>query len=119
MLPLFFGRKEKISVQQAKPGKKLSEIIKPWTDRIYERDKERYNGLCRWVWHQQKAGWPDEAIAKALQMANSNIDQSGDWWKYLTAMMPKAKGKATAEESDGYKKSDLTSVRAILRKIIR
>ena len=105
-------------MEHSKPGKKLSPLIARHTAAIYGANPQRYQNLCRWVWTQQRLNWPDEAIAKALEMAGPNIDHAGSWWKYLTALLPKAKGQAVAKESEDYKQFDLTSASSILRKII-
>ena len=106
-------------MQQSKAGKKLNPLIAVHTAKIYSHNSERYKTLCRWVWTQQKAGWPDEAIAKALELANPNIHQATNWWSLLTHLLPKAKAEAVAIESDQYKKSDLTSLKSILREIVK
>ena len=108
-------------MKQSKAGKKLNPLIAVHTAKIYSVNPERYKNLCRWVWVKQKAGWPDEAIANALEMAerNDSVHAAHSWWSYLTALLPKAKGRAVEAESDQYKKSDLTSLKSILREIIK
>jgi hypothetical protein len=104
-------------MKRSKPGKALAPVIKVWTDRIYYRDIDRYDKLCLWVWVKQKDGWEDEAIAKALSLAETQIDKVENWRNYLDKLLPKAKGRATEDESEQYKKGDLTKVKAILKKL--
>ena len=106
-------------MRQSKAGKTLNPIIAALTAPIYEYDPIRYRRLILWVWTQQQAGWPDEAIAKALELAKPHIHQASNWWPYLTKLLPKAKAQAVATESDQYKKSDLTSLKSILREIVK
>jgi len=91
----------------SKPGQKLNPIIAQWTAPIYKRDPVRYQRLCLWVWKQQNEGWPDEAIAECLKMADPAIDAVGNWWPYITKLMPKAKGRAAETESDEHKRGDM------------
>jgi hypothetical protein len=91
-------------VRHSTPGRKLNPLIARLTAPIYARNPERYNNLCRWVWHMQRQGWPDEAIAECLRMCDSRIDQAGNWFGYLTSQMPKAKGRAFEDESRQTKK---------------
>ena len=93
-------------MNQSKAGKKLNPIIARETAPIYARNPRRYQRLCLWVWHQQRIGWPDEAIADALSAAAPWIDGAKDWWLYLTFLLPKAKGQATEAESTQHKAGD-------------
>lgn len=90
-------------MQVSPPGKKLNPRISVHTAAIYARDPVRYKNLCRWVWTQQKIGWPDEAIAECLRLGNSHIDKAENWWKYLTALVKKAKGRASEQEARKHK----------------
>jgi len=90
-------------MQQSKPGIKLNPLIASKTTPIFEADPKRYQRICRWVWTQQKRGWPDEAIAEALSLAGTNIHRADSWWKYLTALLPKGKGRAAEIESTRHK----------------
>lgn len=93
-------------MKNVKAGKKLSPMVAEQTAPIYSRDPVRYKRLCLWVWTQQRQGWPDEAIAGALSAAQPWIDNADDWWKYLTFLLPKAKGRATEAESTQQKAGD-------------
>ena len=75
-------------MKQSKAGAKLSPIIAKETAPIYNRNKRRYARLCLWVLHQQRVGWPDEAIAGALCGARPYIDGAKDWWLYLNFLLP-------------------------------
>lgn len=90
-------------MKQSQAGKKLNPMIANLTAPIYAHDPVRYQRLCQWVWTQQKQGWPDEAIAKALDLAGQNIHLAGNWWSYLSTLLPKAKGKAAEAESFEFK----------------
>jgi hypothetical protein len=105
-------------MNQSKAGRKLSPIIAQETDAIYRRNPERYQRLCLWVWTNQKAGWPDEAIANALRMASPYLDQAPSWWAYLTKLLPKAKAQAHEQENDAFKTGELNSFAAILKSIV-
>lgn len=87
----------------SKPGKKLSPIIAVHTAEIFGRDPIRYKNLILWVWRHQRLGWPDEAIAQCLVMADAHLDDAPDWFAYLTKILPKAKAKAFEQESDNHK----------------
>ena len=90
-------------MRHSSPGKKLNPLISVHTARIFGRDNIRYLNLCRWVWYQQSKGWPDEAIAGALSLADSKIDSAHNWWAYLNGLLPKAKGRASEQEAQNYK----------------
>lgn len=97
-------------MNQSKPGAKLNPELKAAVDAIYQHDTMRYCGIARWVWWCQMHGWPDEAIAEACRMANPNCHAVRQWWPYLTKMLPKAKARATATESDNHKRADMAIV---------
>lgn len=80
-------------MQHSIPGKKLNPIISAATTPIFERNPERYRDICRWVWHCQRGGWPDEAIIEALNLGDrtGGIDQADNWWAYLTKLLHKGK----------------------------
>ena len=84
-------------------GKKLNPLIAEQTAKIYNRDPVRYKFLIRWVWVQQKAGWPDEAIAEALRLPADHLDWAANPWAYLTKLLAKGKGRASEQESQNYK----------------
>ena len=88
---------------QSKAGRKLNPLIAVHTARIYGRDPIRYKNLILWVWRHQRLGWPDEAIANCLVMADDYLDDAPDWFAYLTKLLPKAKAKAFEQESDNHK----------------
>lgn len=90
-------------MQYSTPGKKLNPLIGNLTAPIYAKNPQRYRRLCLWVWTHQRLGWPDEAIAGAVQLAGENIHLADDWWKYLTSLLKKAKGRANEQESQKYK----------------
>lgn len=90
-------------MQHSKPGKKLSPALKSVIDPIYRHDPQRYSNICRFVWTQQKQGWPDEAIAAAFELAGPNIHLVDNWWPYVTRLLPKAKGRATEAQSQQHK----------------
>ena len=97
-------------MNQSKAGRKLNPIIAAQTLPIYESNPQRYQRLCQWVWHCQKSGWPDEAIAEALRMSQPTIQGSLDWWSYLTSLLSKAKGRAHEDESAAHKSADMAIV---------
>ena len=105
-------------MRRGRPGKKLNAALKAEADRIYTSDKIRYRRLVNWIWWAQKAGWPDEAIAECLRLANGGIKHAQNWWSYLTYLLPKAKARAFEQEADSFKRDDINSVRAILKDII-
>ena len=90
-------------MNQSKAGKKLAPIIAAQTLPIYESNPQRYQRLCQWVWHCQKSGWPDEAIAEALKLSQPAIHGAANWWSYAYSLLAKAKGRATETESTRYK----------------
>jgi hypothetical protein len=90
-------------MNQSKAGRKLNPLIAAQTALIYQSDPIRYKRLITFVWHCQKQGWPDEAIAEALKLAQPGIHAADSWWKYLTSLLKKAKGRATEAESTRYK----------------
>jgi hypothetical protein len=105
-------------MQHSPPGRKLNPKLKSVADSIYSADRHRYARLCLWIWHQQKSGRSDETIAKTLELARPYLDSVKNWWKYLTALA--RKGSAVAhEEENQYYKNDLTSVKGILKRIVR
>ena len=90
-------------MNQSKAGKRLNSFLKDILDPVYQSDRVRYARLIHWVWWCQRHGWPDEAIGEAVKLAGNNIHQADDWWKLLTYLLPKAKGRATEIESTGFK----------------
>jgi len=97
-------------MNHAKAGKKLSPIIAAHTAPIYATNPMRYQRLCRFVWHCQKSGWPDEAIAEALKMSQPAIHGAVNWWSYVYSLLGKAKGRATEDESAKHKSADMALV---------
>ncbi len=94
-------------MQNSNSGQKLSAELKAIIDPVYNHDKARYQRLCRWVWTCQKAGWPDEAIGKAVELAGENVHKVNDWFGYLTKLLPKASGRAHEDEAQRYKREEL------------
>ena len=94
-------------MQNSKAGKKLAPIIAAQTAPIYKTDPRRYQRLCQWVWWAQSNGWPDEAIAEALRMSQPAIHGADDFWRYLTKLLSKAKGRAHEDESAAHKSADM------------
>jgi len=90
-------------LQHSAPGKKLNPLISAHTARIYAVNPVRYKSICRFVWHYQKAGWPDEAIAGAFELAGESIHMADNWWAYCAKLLPKAKGRASEQESQLHK----------------
>lgn len=79
-------------------------VWKPITDRIYAVDRDRFDGLIRWVeWVRYKRGFSDQQVELALMRAERAICEQGftKWWPYLTTVIEKeaAKGNGRAEES--------------------
>lgn len=94
-------------MNHSKAGKALKPLIAEQTAKIYQTDKRRYNQLIYWVWLQQKQGWPDEAIAEALKLSQPGIHEAYSWWKYLTSLLKKAKGRASEAEATAHKSADM------------
>jgi len=90
-------------MEQSKPGTKLSPQLKAVVEPIYRRDPKRYQRLCQFVWTMQKQGWPDEAIAHCLKLADPHLDHLTSWWAYLVKRMPLGKARASEQESDKHK----------------
>jgi hypothetical protein len=90
-------------MRQSKAGKKLTAELAAVSGPIYARDPVRYKRLIRWIWQAQATGWPDEAIAEAMKLADAGLDQATDWWSYLTFLLSKAKGRVSEAESDMHK----------------
>ena len=86
-------------MQQSSPGKSLQHPLKAVIEPIYKSDPVRYRRLIHWVWFNQKQGWPDEALIEAIKLAGPNIHKANNWWKLLTFLLPKAKGRASEHES--------------------
>ena len=105
-------------MKRSKAGQKLNPIIAKETEPIYRRDPKRYERLIIWVWHNQRIGWPDEAIANALRMADAYLDVAPNWWAYLTKVLPKAKAAAHEQESNEFKQGDLNSFKSIMKEIV-
>jgi len=94
-------------MNHAKAGRKLAPIIAAQTAPIYASNPMRYQRLCQWVWWAQANGWPDEAIAECLKLAQPAIHGAHDWWSYCTKLLSKAKGRATEDESAAHKSADM------------
>ena len=90
-------------MQESKPGKKLNPLLARYTLPIYTSDPIRYQNIARFVWHCQKQGWPDEAIAAAFELAGEKIHVAANWWSYLFSLLPKAKGRASEAEAQSHK----------------
>ncbi len=84
-------------------GRKLNPLLSNLTAPIYARNPVRYKSIARFVWHYQKVGWPDEAIAEAFRLAGESIHMADNWWAYCAKLLPKAKGQASEAESESYK----------------
>jgi hypothetical protein len=97
-----------------KPGRKLTPELKAVIDPIYQRDPERYKNLCRWVWWQQSRGASDESIINCVKLADAYLLSVGDWWPYLTKLMPKSSAKAFEDENNEYKKQGSESWKNLL-----
>ena len=74
------------AVDKSKPGKKLSAIIKPVSDRLYNSNPERFKNLVKWIWKREKDGYEDMDIAAslvALEDREKKLGPVGDWWAWL------------------------------------
>ena len=100
-------------------GRKLDPRLKAVLDPIYNRDKERYKNLCRWVWWCQR-GWKDEVIIEAVRLAGNNIHAIDNWWAYLTYLLPKASARVNEREAQSHKTAPIhDKVRMLLKELMK
>lgn len=112
------GKKRKR--RSAKEPKRIDEEIRTVANQIYQRDPQRFRKLPVWINTARKDGWDEAAIRQTLVVFDQRDrvgDGIGGWWRYLFGLLRRLRTEQLVNESDGYKKEDLTSVRSIFRKL--
>jgi hypothetical protein len=104
------------------PRSALPNRIVEAADRVYSRDPQRYHKLIVWVHYARGHNWSDERIIRALDALNKKLatgEQCTDWWPYLNRALAWIRTRELQKENDGYKTADLTSARAIMKKLFK
>lgn len=89
-------------------------------DRIYQRDPHLFNKLVVWVHDARKRNWSEARIHRALLALEKKLaagETVDDWWPYLNRALAWLRTRDLEKENDGYKHGDLTSARAIMKKL--
>lgn len=91
-------------------------------DRIYRRDRRRFQKLIVWIKTVQKRGYELRYIREALEIVDQREargERLEEWWPYLMAALRGNRTKKLQGESEQYKKGVPNSVKTLMAKIFK
>lgn len=100
--------------------KPLNPEVKRAADKIYEKDRQKYQKLIKWLVAAEHSYSP-EVIVATLERFEPFADGARNWWSYLDKLLDQQEGKINAgkaqTESEQHKKESLGQFGAIMDRI--